>query len=753
VTIYHQLGYFYKNQRLTSKSVQYFRQAYEIQQKNNYQAHKYQIIEELATGYAILENYEQAQFFYEKLIKHYQKTKQKQQEAEITEQLATIAAITKNYTQAIGYQSRLLRYYQKQNNTVKVSEIYNNLGFLYQRKKDESGALSYFNLSTEVIQQELPKLSQDNQVTLLVNSGVAYTNIESFSKAKKYFRQALRLTKAQKLKQAEIYNYLAANYYLSGNNAQALMALGEAIDIAAPQKAWSILLISYDLLARIYQAEENKKRARNYQKKYEEVAKKVAQERQQLAREVAQNNQSMERQEARIKKVLAEQRQLKELKDAQEKQKKDLALKNNLVELQTKELALLKKAQELSLANVQRTQLEKVRQEQALLISQGKLREANLAKAKTQTALELERKEAEKKLQAKENQKQMALLQSQKKIQQQEIKRQKERARFAIGIIVSVVCILGLALFTLFISNRNRRKLKKQKIQIETQNTEIVAQNEELFQQQEEIVSQRDNIEKQNKKLNTQNEHIQQSIKAALTIQKAILPTVDKLNSALPEHFVLYRPKDIVSGDFYWLLQEGNRTTLAVVDCTGHGVPGAFMAVMGNSSLNSIIRDNKVKEPATILTLLNTEIEALLSQKEKGYKNGMDMAIIAWEEKQGEVNMTFAGAKRPLYLFADGQDLQKIKGSRHSIGSSEPVFEQLNLTLKKGDTLYLCSDGYCDQNDARRKKFGSKRFEELLVTSQDQPMDKQKEIIEKALTDHMGEESQRDDVLVVGLRF
>ncbi|EAY25354.1 serine/threonine protein kinases, putative [Microscilla marina ATCC 23134] len=754
VTVYSLLGYFYKKQNLTQKSVQYFRQAYKIQKKNNYQDNRYKIIAELANGYTVLEDYVQAQVFYEILIANYRKKRQKKQEIEVIEQLAVIATITENYTKAIGYQSLLLKHFQKQKNSVRVSEIYNDLGFLYQRKKDAPGALSYFNLSTEFTQQKITKLPQSNKITLLVNTGVAYTNIESFSKAKKYFRQALRMTEPQEIKQAEIYNYLGANYYLSGNNPQALNVVEKAIEIASSKKAWSILLISYDLLSRIYKAEENKKRARDYQNKYLEVEKKLEQEKQQLKRAASQNLKLMEQQEARIKRVLAEQRQLKELKDSQEKQKKDLELKNNLVKLQTKELALLKKAQELSLANAQRTQLEKVRQKQALLISQGKLREANLAKAKTQAALELERKEAEKKLQAKENQKQMALLTSQKKLQQQEITRQKERAKFAVGIIISVVCILGLVVFMLFITNRNRRKLKKQKAQIEEQNFEITSQNEELHQQQEEIMAQRDNIEKKNTQLNAQHHHIQQSIKAALTIQRAVLPTIKKVNDLLPEHFILYRPKDVVSGDFYWLVKVENRTTLAVVDCTGHGVPGAFMAVMGNSSLNSIVRDNKVKEPATILTLLNEEIEMLLSQKEKGYKNGMDMAIITWEEKQNQIEMVFAGAKRPLYLFAhNSNELQHIKGSRHSIGSISPVFTQNHLTLNKGDTIYLCSDGYCDQNNVNRKKFGSKRFEKLLSECQDQKMEKQKEVIDQALSDHMGEASQRDDVIVVGLRF
>jgi serine phosphatase RsbU (regulator of sigma subunit) len=452
--------------------------------------------------------------------------------------------------------------------------------------------------------------------------------------------------------------------------------------------------------------------------------------------------------------VLAEKRQLKEMKDIQEKQRKDLALKNNLVALQQKELALLKKAKELNQANAQRILLDKVRQEQALLISKGKLREANLAKAKTLATLEVERKEAEKRLQEKENQKHVALLNKEKKLQQQQIKQQKEKARYAIGIVILVVSILGLVLALLFVSNKNRQKLKKQKVQIEEQNSEIISQNEELQQQQEEIVAQRDNIEEKNKLLGRQNHHIQQSIKAALTIQDAILPEDDKIAELVPDNFILYRPKDVVSGDFYWGEKLGNKHILAAVDCTGHGVPGAFMSMIGSNLLNRIVLEQKVSEPKDILSQLNQEIEKVLRQKEKGYKNGMDLAIIVWEKEGEKTKLTFGGAKRHMYCFKNGDNtIQKVNASRYSIGYANPVFEQKSFVFEQGDTLYLSSDGYVDQNNVKRKKFGSRRFEAMLSENQHLPMPEQKVVISRSLDEFMGGVEQRDDILVIGVKF
>ncbi|OJJ17988.1 hypothetical protein BKI52_29480 [marine bacterium AO1-C] len=752
VKIYDQLAGFYQTQNLYQKAIQYLRKAYTIRQKEKLSFGSRANVEQIAQGYLVLGDYPKAYVFYVKLLPKYRGDKEKQ--VQIRNQLALIASAIKNYSGAIAHKLKLLKHYQRQKDIAGISGTYNDLGFLYQRKRDLQTALAYFNLSSKVIQQQSSPSSNANQIVLLINTGVAYTNIEAFGKAKRYFRQALRIAQGQETTKAEILNYLASNYYLSGNSRQALVEVNKAIAIALPQKAWTVLLTSYDLLTRIYRGEGNKKKSQEFDGKYKALIKKLQQQKEQKLREVAYNLKLMEQQEGRIKSLLAEKRQLKELRDIQEKQKKDLALKSNLLVLQQKELALLKKAKELNQVNAKRALLEKVRQEQALLINQGKLREANLAKAKMLTALELERKETEKKLQEKENQQKFALLEKEKKIQQKEIKQQREKARYAIGIIVLVLGILGLVVLMLLIVNKNRHKLKKQKTKIEEQNTEILSQNEELYQQQEEIVAQRDNIEETNKLLNRQNQHIQQSIKAALTIQEAILPNPETVQALLPEHFILYKPKDVVSGDFYWLEQVDDVNILAAVDCTGHGVPGAFMSMIGSNLLNRIVLVHKIKNPKDILTMLNQEIEKVLRQKEKGYKNGMDLALIAWKQNSNQTALLFAGAKRQIYyLKNEHAEVLKIKGSRYSIGYADPIFEQKSFVIEKGDMLYLSSDGYVDQNNARRKKFGSKRFEKLLLEIQNLPLKKQEEVLSQRLEVHMTGVEQRDDILIIGIKF
>ncbi|WP_299459592.1 SpoIIE family protein phosphatase [uncultured Microscilla sp.] len=754
INIYDNLGQFYQQLNLFKKGLQYLKQAYDLRKKNNYLTGLDQNLENIAFCYSVLEQYTSTQVFYEKLVGLYRK--QKKQEAVINtiEKLALITSVSKQYNKAIKHYLTLLNYYKKKKDISKISNIYNDLGFLYQRKDDAQTAINYFGLSSEIIRQKSNPIPDDQRITLLINTGVAYTNLESFNRAKKNFQQAAQLAQNDQLKQAEIHNYAGSNYYLSGNNFQALNEVEQAIAIARPKKAWNILLTSYKLLSLIHKEERNNKKAQEFNIRYLALKRQLKDEEAKRKKEASYNLALMDQQEKRIKNVLGQERQYAELRDKQEQQKRDLALKDNLVQLQKNQLALITKERELDAANYQRAQLDKVRQEQALQISEGKLREAKLAAEKSNAALALEREKAAKKLREERNRRQVAELERQKQSQKKELELQKARQKYAIGIIILIAAILGLVSWVLIVTRKNKRKLQKQKTKIEDQNGEIISQNEELYQQQEEIMAQRDAIEQKNTLLSNQNLHIQQSIQAALTIQDAISPNPEKTGNLLGTHFIIYRPKDIVSGDFYWLEKVENRTFVAAVDCTGHGVPGAFMSMIGNNLLNQILQLQKIHEPDRILTALNKEVETVLRQKEKGYRNGMDMILASWEQGKAPLEVVFCGAKRPLYHYKKATDeMQRIKGNRYSIGYQNPDFEQEVITVERGDSIYLCSDGFVDQNNEARKKFGYKRFEALLHDCQQHPMEKQQEIIEQALDKHMGSAEQRDDILLIGVRF
>ena len=267
------------------------------------------------------------------------------------------------------------------------------------------------------------------------------------------------------------------------------------------------------------------------------------------------------------------------------------------------------------------------------------------------------------------------------------------------------------------------------------------------------IKSQKIQIEDQRDKLELQNKKINDSIHYAQNIQRAILPIENQIKKAF-DSFIIYRPKDVVSGDFYWFVQMGDMAFIAVVDCTGHGVPGAFMSMIGSSLLNEIILEKKIQDPAKILTLLNEKIIDALRQNETDNNDGMDVCLISFEINSKLIK--FSGAKRPLYLSKKNKEIEEIKGTRQSIGGTKEAvenFSNVEIKAETGDILYLSSDGLTDQNNKERKRFGSNRLKEILQLNIDQSMDTQKKAIEKELDNFMEGEEQRDDITLIGIRI
>jgi serine phosphatase RsbU (regulator of sigma subunit) len=268
-------------------------------------------------------------------------------------------------------------------------------------------------------------------------------------------------------------------------------------------------------------------------------------------------------------------------------------------------------------------------------------------------------------------------------------------------------------------------------------------------------------LAKQNDKINLQNKQITDSINYAQTIQRAILPMEETINQHF-NSFSLFRPKDIVSGDFYWYsnIEEGKKWIAAVVDCTGHGVPGAFMSMIGNTLLNSIINEQKIYQPSKILEMLNQETILALKQEKTENRDGMDLCLCLIEKKQGgKYKITYSGAKRPLLYFVQNKKgIEVLKADRLSIGGikkhvEEVQFNNLEIELNEGDIIYLSTDGYIDQNGPDRKRYGSNRLMQDLQKIAESPMKTQKTILEENLVAYMAGEEQRDDITIVGIQL
>jgi len=263
----------------------------------------------------------------------------------------------------------------------------------------------------------------------------------------------------------------------------------------------------------------------------------------------------------------------------------------------------------------------------------------------------------------------------------------------------------------------------------------------------------RKKLAEQKDQLQAQNKFMTDSIDYAKRIQTAILPSHERLVKLFGNSFLIFRPKDIVSGDFFWFGQLGSKKIIAAVDCTGHGVPGAFMSMIGNTLLNEIVNVKKLDDPGQILNALDMGIiHELNKDVTESTFDGMDVAICIFDEENKTVR--FASAFRPLFYIMHNQFCE-LKGDRKSIGDNRKKIEYNVNTIEwiPGTYFYMMSDGYIDQNNLNNEKYGTKRFRELLKSIYQLPPDKQKERLLDEFVNHKGDEPQRDDVTVIGLQI
>jgi PAS domain S-box-containing protein len=301
------------------------------------------------------------------------------------------------------------------------------------------------------------------------------------------------------------------------------------------------------------------------------------------------------------------------------------------------------------------------------------------------------------------------------------------------------------------------RENVKHLIAIDTDITRMKQYESEIEQQRYDSESQKNLAIQRKEELETQQAEIFDSIRYAKRIQTAIMPKVKQIQRDFTDSFVLFLPKDIVSGDFYWYHRIENKYFIAAVDCTGHGVPGAFMSIIGNYLLNSIVIHNGIYDPAEILKHLNRKIKiSLKSDGRAQTSDGMDVALAVIDKANRTID--FAGAIRPLYLFSGNQFIE-LKGDKVPItsnisGTTISSFTKFTYPFNPGDTFYIFSDGVIDQfGGDKGKKFLTKRFKQLLFEINPLLMKDQKEIIKKAFDDWRGSYEQVDDVMVIGIRY
>ena len=311
--------------------------------------------------------------------------------------------------------------------------------------------------------------------------------------------------------------------------------------------------------------------------------------------------------------------------------------------------------------------------------------------------------------------------------------------------ILFILFIYGVIQLSIFILKKQRENLKRI----------VEERTKEIQIQKEEIEAKNETLSFQNEEISQKNASITASINYAKRIQEAMLPLKDKITAGLPENFLLFKPRDIVSGDFYWYAEKNGKIIYTAVDCTGHGVPGALMSMIGSEILTTIVNANGITKADVILEKMNDYVIKALKQEKEGLsQDGMDMALCVIDKENKTVE--FAGAKNPLVYITNGE-LKQVKASRNGIGGYQQDAKDYSSELIHYESptwFYMFSDGFQDQfGGPKNRKFMIKRLKQLLLDIHYKPMEEQNEILDKVIEEWMKDTPQTDDIILIGFKL
>lgn len=664
---------------------------------------------------------------------------------------------------AIVYYLKSLKIHNKLGDKSGTSLCYINIGICYQFKGEYNNASENYFKALNIAEE----IGDKNKVSShLLNIGSVYMDQKEYDEALKYFERSLKIKEEidDRYGIARCYSYIGDVYSVKNNPDQAISCYIRSLAINMEIGAKSGISRSYNDLGEIYMNIGNNRKALDYFYR----ALQLNQELDEIHKiaKVCNNIASIHLILADSLKANFTMRKI-HLDSALNYGKKAMELSEKM----NSPLQIYYAAQSLRQVYKEFGDYAKALDYAELFIT---IKDSIFSEDKTKALAEMgakyksEKKQLEIENLNKENDlKKAELVQSEEKRNRQLVM----IYSFVLGFII--ILVFSVILFRLFLQKKKANiLLAEQKEQIELQNSNLQQANEEINAQRDEIASQRDLVMDQKDRIEEQKNEIEDSIRYAKRIQNAVLPSDHSVQNILSNHFILFRPKDVVSGDFYWVSRSGNWTIAAVADCTGHGVPGAFMSMLGISFLNEIVRKNDFMNTGNILNDLRTSIiDALKQTGEAGtQKDGMDISIIAINS--GDCRAMWSGANNPLWIIRkptgigpdDRKDalceIEEIKGDKMPVAVHERMdpFTSHNLGLNSGDRIYLFTDGYPDQfGGPKGKKYMHKSFKSLLLSLHNENLKEVSDSIEKELDNWMNgfgsKYEQVDDITVLGIQI
>ncbi len=773
---YQDLGNFYFSKNVFEKAITNHKIAIDFYKDSN--PTKYiSSLEVLGKSYFATAQYQEGKITYQTLLKIYEESKQVMEVEKTLENLIWATQNINESEKSLAYNIQLAEFAKKNNHSLLAAKATNNIGVYYMNTKNSSKALEYFSeaLKTYQANGQTEKLP-----LLLLNMGSCNVAQKEYEIADDYYKKAAQGydNQGNKLGKASTLNLIATNDLLQNKHDKAIVAAKEALNIATEQQSDEVLSETYLILSEIYNADGDNKQAQSYYKLHVAAQEKMAEALRKRQKDNTQQELEAIKAEGTIKLTAVEKAKqelaMKQLVLESEKNAKDLELKAKEVQVLKQEKQIQQQSFDNQELEKKRLGLEKQQVEKTLQIAQQQIEQDKRQQQIAMLQKDKEMQETKQSLESQERQKENELNEVAKKLKDEEIENQRVKQFFIIGILFLVGILLALALFAFIKQRKNNKVLLAQQMEIKEANEELASTGEELRQNmeemqaiQEQLQTQRDDLMLFNEEITAQkhiiehkNANITSSINYARRIQSAFLPDKDLLKNNIPDSFMFFKPKDIVSGDFYWFAVHNNKILVAVGDCTGHGVPGALMSMIGINLLDELVYMQNITNPAMILTELDKGFKRQLQKPEVSINDGMDIALceISGEIDKSTKTLSYAGAHCPLTFIENGV-ITNIKGSRCSIGGETHLkkhFENHSFVIDKPRYCYIYSDGFQDQfggTNKVRKKFLSNNLRELLLQNHENSFEQQELTLSNTFHDWKGEEPQTDDVLVIGFKI
>ena len=791
---YGNIGIIYRKQSNYPKAIEYYLKALNIDEESGNKSGIARQLVNIGNVYSSQSDYPKALEYYFKAIKIREELGDKSGIANSLGNIGIIYAYKSDYPKAIEYYHKSINISEELGDKSGVANNLGNIGIIYANQSDFPKALMYYHKALKINEelgdksgiatnQERIGLIYKNQsdypkalinyrkalkineelgdksgiATNLINIGTIHALQFDYTKTLEYYHQALKIGEELGDKSVValtignigiIYDKLsdypkALEYYVKAlkidedleNKSGVARHLANIGILHLSQSKDSIIVLSNNKNELMKNKEKNIEKSIEYLEKAIYIFKNSG-ESQQLS--LALDNLSQAYQlKSDYKRAFESYREYKSLQDSifsMDKQKEIANLESK------RELEIKEKENQLLIKDNQLFNAELIQKNQKISLAEKDKEVQHLAFLKEQA----EKQEKEKELSLSETQmklqkSQIASLDKDKERQNAELKAKNlQRNFFIAGVIVFIILFL-----IAFIRFREKKKLSDK----------LALQNAEIEKQKNLVENQKNIVEEQKEILQEKNNEIYSSIRYASTIQNAILPWESSLKNSLGAYLLFYKPRDIVSGDSYWFQEVEGIKLLAVIDCTGHGIPGAMLTVIASTALDDAVLGQRLTDTSQILTYMNEKVTEVLNQRlaENKIRDGMEVALIAIHPDK----IQFSGAGRPLYM--KNGTIEIIKTDKRGIAgqADNDKYQFSSVEIEKTDNLilYLSSDGYADQMNENSKKYSTKRFLETLDKISEMPLEQQKEILENEFNSHKGNREQIDDVTVIGVRI